>query len=595
MEDHQQRTGSWPLAGRFVVAFGVLVILPVVVVSLIFERQLAGTVGEKVRSQSGDIVEQTAQVIDQELRAVRIRSAAIANDQPLLEAASAYSTSSDSIAVYRAVQELDALLGRYFRSSGTLGAVYVIPADGRRFYAYQNTPSSTYLEQVPEHRYAAATKRPGELVLLDDLMGVGERGDDQPRVTLAIAPSAGVSAPGVRAFVFVAKIDPLSRLLSDRRQTLQDGTILLSRPDGTVIGRHETPAVPISGAEIPTALYHSDSRVHELNIGGRPLVATSVSLARGAWRLVYLQDARAIRRLVRRERLPLYLSVALISLGFVAYTGFFFKSIVQPLHALSATMGEVEQGRFDVSVGTGGPRELAALSHAFNTMVQRLSELTAEIAQTERARAEIEVEALQYQINPHFVSNTLNSIRLMAHGSGNASIGRVTGSLMRIVRDSLRTDERDVVLERELENLEDYAFIMKVRFGETFVMKTDIPDEHKDIRILKMLIQPIVENAIVHGVQKSGYGGEVTIRTRSMSDAFLIQVTDNGAGMDDEAVRRATDPATTGQPGHVAIGLHNVHRRMVLHYGPTYGLGIDSRLGEGTTVTMRLPPETANG
>jgi len=587
--------GSWPLAGRFVVAFGLLVMLPVVVVSVIFERQLAGTVGEKVRAQSGDIVEQTAQVIDQELRAFRIRSAAIANDQPLLQAASAYSTASDPIAVYRAVQELDALLGRYFRSSGTLGAVFVIPADGRRFYAYQNTPSSAYLEEVPEDRYAVAMERPGELVLIDDLSGVGEGGDEQPRVTLAIAPSTGLPAPGVRALVFTAKIDPLSRLLSDRRPTLQDGNILLSRANGTVMAQHETPAVPLSELEIPTALYQSDNRVHELTIGNRPLVATSVTLARGAWRLVYVQDARAIRRLVRRERLPLYLSVALISLGFLAYAGLFFKGIVQPLHALSATMGEVEQGRFDVSVGTDGPRELAVLSHAFNTMVRRLAELTAEIAQTERARAEIEVEALQYQINPHFVSNTLNSIRLMAHGSGNASIGRVTGSLMRIVRDSLRTDERDVALARELDNLEDYAFIMKVRFGETFVMKTDIPDEHKDVRILKMLIQPIVENAIVHGVRKSGHGGEVTIRTSSGPNAFLIQVTDNGTGMDEESVRRATDPATTGRPGHVAIGLHNVHRRMVLHYGPTYGLGIDSRLGEGTTVTMRLPPETANG
>jgi len=304
---------------------------------------------------------------------------------------------------------------------------------------------------------------------------------------------------------------------------------------------------------------------------------------------VFLQDGDSLRKLVRRERLPLYVSLMIIVVGFIAYSFVFFRGTVSPLHALSQRMGEVEEGQFDVSVPADGPREIASLATSFNRMVRRISVLTRETEQTERARADAELEALQYQINPHFVSNTLNSIRLMAHGSGATSIARMTGSLMRIVSDSLRAGEREVTLRRELENLEHYGFIMKVRFGESFSLVFDVPEAHLEYTLLKMLIQPIVENAVVHGVKENQGHGEILVASESTEEAFLLRVADDGGGMDPSTVLSDDDGSTLVRRDR-SIGLRNVDRRISLHYGEPHGLRVESAPGEGTTVTLHLPP-----
>jgi sensor histidine kinase YesM len=571
---------------RYLLAFGVLVILPVAVVSLIFQQEFIGLVTERTRSQTSQFVDQTGNLIDTEIRDLTLRVAALVNDVSFLDSSSGYASSEDATELYRRTRELDRAAARFFRATDKVGSIYVIPETETPYYAFRNSPVTDYLEIIPPGAYAEAAGQPGLIHVVSHLRGLENRNVEEPRVTLALVPSPELKAPSVASFLFVFKIPAMSRIARNNGGLSDGAELYVLNSLGEIIfagsDRFRTAAEAIGPR---TASVEGLRQMEQAGV-----LAHWVPIVRGDWTLLHLQDANAVERLINRERVPLYIALALIVLGFVAYTLFFFEGVVSPLRHLSTRMREVETGKFDVSVDRHGPREILELSDSFNSMVRRIAVLTQETELKERARAEAEMQALQYQINPHFVSNTLSSIRLMALGSGATSIANVTGSLMRIVSDSFRTKEREIPLSRELENLTSYAFIMKVRFGESFTIEYKIPEEHRKHRIMKMLLQPIVENAIVHGIQPTGRKGHISVSSATDNGCLLLCVRDDGIGIDPQRIPEIiTSPQISTVDGHRQIALYNVQRRIELHYGAGYGLEMRVPPEGGTVVTLRVP------
>lgn len=586
LSGHGRRAFRSSLVARYLLAFGVLVILPVGVVSLLFQQEFVGLVSERTRSQTSQFVNQTGNLIDAEIRDLTLRVAALVNDVSFLESSSGYALASNATEFYRQTRELDHAAVRFFRATDKVGSIYVVPETEAPYYAFRNSPVTDFLEAIPPDAYVEAAQQPGLIHVVNHLRGLENRDNEEPRVTLALVPSPELKAPSVGAFLFVFRIPAMSRIARENGGLAGESELFVLNSAGEVIfsgsNRFKSEA-----EEIGQRIAGIEDRDHLERDG---VLAHWVPIVRGDWTLLHLQDANAVERLINRERIPLYVALALIVLGFIAYTLFFFEGVVSPVKHLSARMGEVEAGRFDVFVDRRGPREIAELSDSFNSMVSKIAQLTQETEQKERARAEAEMQALQYQINPHFVSNTLSSIRLMALGGGAKSIAKVTGSLMRIVSDSFRTKEREIPLNRELDNLASYAFIMKVRFGESFTLDYEIPEEHGEHRIMKMLIQPIVENAIVHGIQPTGRKGHISVSSMVRGGTLELTVRDDGVGIDPDRIPGiVTAPQISSVDGHRQIALYNVQRRIELHYGAGYGLEIHSPPTGGTLVTMRLP------
>ena len=252
-------------------------------------------------------------------------------------------------------------------------------------------------------------------------------------------------------------------------------------------------------------------------------------------------------------------------------------------------MEQVGQGDMHVQVETSGIAELNSLCESFNRMVEKIRQLTKQIEVKERQREQAEIEALQCQINPHFLANTLNSIKMMAAMVGAENIRKMTGALMHILTESFSHDGALVSLEKELDNLEHYVYIMKVRFGDSFDVTFDIQAEIKTLWMLKMLIQPILENAILHGVRGLERKGELRIKGWRQEDRLYLEVADNGVGMSPEMLSSIWDHKVHPHKGLHCIGIRNVHERIRLNYGNAYGLKIRSELDNGTTVTLGLP------
>jgi two-component system sensor histidine kinase YesM len=233
--------------------------------------------------------------------------------------------------------------------------------------------------------------------------------------------------------------------------------------------------------------------------------------------------------------------------------------------------------------------ELAELGRAFNSMIGEVHRLTREKEQKERERSRLEMEALRLRINPHFLTNTLSSIRLMAGMSKADSIVQMTGALMKVLNDCFRNEGGLTTVAQELEVLENYVLIMKVRYGDSFEVVYDVDPAVRELPVLRMILQPLVENSILHGLNGLGRKGEIRIRGGVVEGKLILQVADNGRGMSKQRAQEALAVERQEHDGFIRVGLRSVDSRIRLTHGEPYGLRIESREDAYTRVTLCLP------
>ncbi|MDU2065729.1 MAG: PocR ligand-binding domain-containing protein [Sporomusaceae bacterium] len=202
-----------------------------------------------------------------------------------------------------------------------------------------------------------------------------------------------------------------------------------------------------------------------------------------------------------------------------------------------------------------------------------------------------ELKALQSQVNPHFLFNTLNTIARLALLEGATQTQEVVYALADLLRNNLRDMDDLRTLEQEIKSITDYLTIQKVRFGERIRAVIDVDPQIADIKVPALTLQPLIENAIIHGLERKVEGGKVKISAKRYGDHVMISVVDTGVGLPQEKIntifqaekRKETHGQTTG------LGILNVHKRIQHYFGSEYGVKIDSVLGEGTTVEIHLP------
>jgi two-component system, sensor histidine kinase YesM len=261
--------------------------------------------------------------------------------------------------------------------------------------------------------------------------------------------------------------------------------------------------------------------------------------------------------------------------------------VSRPVLKLERSMASVEQGNFDSMVNVRGDREVERLSAAFNKMVTRIKALMGEIVHEQEAKRKSELKALQMQIHPHFLYNTLESVIWMAENGKNKEVVTMVSALSKLFRISLYKGMDSIPVEQELAHVQNYLIIQKMRYRDKINYQIEADEEAKKCMTIKLILQPIVENAIYHGIKDMGEG-LIKISAVLVGGMLVFKVYDNGVGMSQETINRIFDKsfvATTGS----GVGVKNVHERICLHYGPEYGINIQSEEGAGTLVMLTLP------
>ena len=266
--------------------------------------------------------------------------------------------------------------------------------------------------------------------------------------------------------------------------------------------------------------------------------------------------------------------------------------ITAPMKKLDRAVRELEKGAESVDFDVDGPYEVEHLSHSVRSMVSTMRHLMDDIIEQEEQKRRSELEVLQSQINPHFLYNTLDSVIWMTENGRTDDAVVMLTSLARFFRISLSRGSSIIPIRDELEHARHYLTIQKMRYKNKFSATITAEDGVESLCTIKLIVQPILENAIYHGMAYADGDGEITVRAFRDGGDVLIEVSDNGPGMPEEVVESLLDPngpaAAAGAKGS-GIGFRNVHRRIRLTFGADYGLTIFSEPDDGTTVRIRLP------
>lgn len=264
------------------------------------------------------------------------------------------------------------------------------------------------------------------------------------------------------------------------------------------------------------------------------------------------------------------------------------NEITKPIKMLGKSMKVVETGNFNqVTFEVEYQNEIGHLTKSFQIMVTKIQNLIKQNMEEQETKRKSELRALQAQINPHFLYNTLDSIIWMAESGKNREVVQMTSSLSKLLRKSISNEKEIVTIESEIGYTKEYLTIQKMRYQDKLEYDISVAPEILQKTIVKLVLQPLVENAIYHGIKYEDRKGMLRITGEIAGDAICIQVIDNGRGMEKETLQHILDPKEDGEKR--AVGVANVHNRIQMHYGKEYGLAYKSQIGVGTTVTVTLP------
>ncbi len=262
--------------------------------------------------------------------------------------------------------------------------------------------------------------------------------------------------------------------------------------------------------------------------------------------------------------------------------------IAQPIRRLERSVQMVEKGDFGTNVYVSGAYEVEQLSKRFNLMLRRIRELMDQIIEEQEAKRKSELDVLQAQINPHFLYNTLNSVTRMAELGRNEEVVTTITSLSRFFRISLSKGKLIIPVEDELEHVRHYLIIQTIRFKNKFRYEIQAEEGTLNALTLKLILQPLVENAIHHGIEKSAEEGFIGVYARVSGDHLEFVIKDNGVGMTQDMMDKLLSGRLRSESDS-GVGVINVQERISLYYGKEFGLHYESEPDEGTTVTIKLP------
>jgi len=305
------------------------------------------------------------------------------------------------------------------------------------------------------------------------------------------------------------------------------------------------------------------------------------------------------------EKLGVWL-LLLITGVVILFTYWFSRSITKPVEQLTKAANELAKGRFDQAIKVDSNDEIAFLAKTFDHMRGNINELIIEIQQKAQIESELQesklhlqesqLKNLQSQINPHFLFNTLNTLSKKAYLDGAEETSDLLVSVAALLRYNLKRLDRSVSLYEEAFVLKQYMEIQKARFSDRLTFHTDLDDSCSAYQIPSLTLQPLIENAVIHAIEPAEDGGEIWFRIKDAGQDVWVEIEDNGCGMDEVKQNQLLKEMVIPVEGHsTGIGFSNVMKRLQLFYGKTGLVEIDSGIGKGTKITLKLPKVRENG
>lgn len=358
----------------------------------------------------------------------------------------------------------------------------------------------------------------------------------------------------------------------------------------------ETPVAIVNGSENLTGLlYGQEGNMLQDNSSYTQLdskdgdIVLGRTISPSPWTIISHIQASEIRPYTSQTLILLTLVVLAVILVSVLSAVHLSRSIVSPIHRLVEKMEDVENGDFSISVPVERPDEVGQLSNSFNHLIAKIRSLIDQIYRDQEKMRAAELSAMQAQINPHFLYNSLDSTVWLLKMNQVPKAIDMLQALSTLFRVALSKGRSTITVAQELQHIKSYLMIQHLRYSQKFDYEISVEENVLDCEVVKVLIQPLVENAIYHGICENRRI-QIDIRIWSQDDTVYIQVKDNGAGIPEEKLTALQEQMQHPYelPMH-GYGLHNANARVKIYYGKEYGVNIASVYGKGTEITVTLP------
>ena len=322
--------------------------------------------------------------------------------------------------------------------------------------------------------------------------------------------------------------------------------------------------------------------------GGDSKLYTMSKSKRTGWTVVGAAYTSELLKNNEQAQMWYLLVASILLLAVIGISSIISREITKPIRSLRDSMRKVQNGQFGTHVEVITENEIGSLGRSFNLMTSEIQALMEQNVYEQKQKRKSELKALQAQINPHFLYNTLDSIIWMSEAGENDEVVEMTSALARLLRQSISNDKEEVELEKEIEYVKNYLTIQKMRYKDKLEFFIYVDPRVAHVPIIKLVLQPLVENAIYHGIKYKETKGNLKIYARPVDGRVEIVVADDGIGMDEDVMEHIFDEHRKEQKRN-GVGVPNVQKRLKLQYGSEYGIRYESVKGAGTKAVITIP------
>jgi len=452
----------------------------------------------------------------------------------------------------------------------TIGEYYVNPATNAIYQRLKNS-RQTEVYFVPTHlsRFGDDVFTVAEPIIEEDGVNLGFISEDVSDRLFRDA-TLGVNL-GENGYILVVD---------------QTGRIVFA-PDNKQIGQSASSLFPID--RIRAARSGSFTTWTQ----GRPNLVSFRTDALSGWTFVSISPRDEIVSGIAQVRVAAVIVFAVAVLAFIVFFSLYLSTLLtDPIHRLRQHMQRVSENDLSARLNFSSHDEIGQLAASFNEMIRRIRNLMDEIVSNQKKIRMLEAQALQEQIQPHFIYNTLDSILSLLEMDDKERAIEMVENFGTFLRTSFANGIDTISVEEELTHVTTYLSIQRIRFGKSFEFDVEVDRAILPRRTPRLLLQPIVENSLLHGFEGKSVGGYLSIRGQPVTDGYELSVSDNGIGIDErhmcEILSALSDSSGTFENSRF-FGLRNTHARIQLAFGPQYGLRVTSIEGQGTSVVAHLP------
>ncbi|MFD0676080.1 MULTISPECIES: cache domain-containing sensor histidine kinase [unclassified Paenibacillus] len=370
-----------------------------------------------------------------------------------------------------------------------------------------------------------------------------------------------------------------------------NGYLFLQSPDGIMRFKPVEDKYKLNDDELQEKLLHAPNvrgRLDIRNDNGSNMVVIYDTVSVNRWKIAAVYPEEELLSKANYIKYVSFVVMLAAILFALIYSNMLARYISKPIKHLTRQIDRIREGNLNVSVRHWPQYEMVILNHGLHEMVERIKMLLHQVEVEQEIKRQVEISLLQAQIQPHFLYNTLFSIKQLCDMGESEDASRMISALSTFFRISLSKGEEVIPIEQELEQVRTYLFIQQMRYGELFQYKIDVDRALLNDSIVKLTLQPIVENAIYHGIKKGNHPGLIRISGYSADEDIYLYVEDNGAGIEERKLAEIRESLSRKNPIQVGFGILNVHRRLQMMFGSNYGLQYDSEPDSGTIVTIRI-------